>query len=307
MEMVQFHPTTIYIAGATRALVTEAVRGEGAKLIDKNGHRFMPEYHPMAELAPRDVVSRAMVHQMAKTHFTHVFLDARHMSEAAFRERFPGIYNMCISFDVNPAKQPIPVHPSAHYMVGGIVTDLAGQTSIQNLYAVGEVAYTGLHGANRLASNSLIEALVFGKRAGEHAGKLISEESEDLIPPRLTVDVESSSRTELDTADVRSSLRSLMWRNVGIERNGPHLEEAAEIIQFWSRYVLDKTFDSPTGWELQNMLEVATLVTRSASLRTETRGVHYRTDFPHTDDANWRVHIDWQSHRNAPTLTAVPS
>ncbi len=305
MEMVQFHPTTIYIAGATRALVTEAVRGEGAKLIDKNGYRFMPDYHPQAELAPRDVVSRAMIHQMAKTQFTHVFLDARHMSEAAFRDRFPGIYNMCISFDVNPSKQPIPVHPSAHYMVGGVVTDLFGQSSIENLYAIGEVSNTGLHGANRLASNSLIEALVFGKRAGEHAGQLIAGESEDLIPPKLVVEVESSSRTELDTSDVRSSLRSLMWRNVGIERNRPHLDEAVEIINFWSRYVLDKTFDTPSGWELQNMLEVATLVAKSASLRTETRGVHYRTDFPALDDQHWKVHIDWQSQRKAPMLAAV--
>jgi L-aspartate oxidase len=134
---------------------------------------------------------------------------------------------------------------------------------------------------------------------------MVSQESEDLIPPRLNIDVESSSRTELDTADVRSSLRLLMWRNVGIERNGPHLEEAGEIISFWSRYVLDKTFDHPAGWELQNMLEVATLVTRSAALRTETRGVHFRTDFPQIDDAHWRVHIDWQSQRNAPTLAAV--
>ena len=207
MEMVQFHPTTIYIAGATRALVTEAVRGEGAKLIDRNGYRFMPDYHPMAELAPRDVVSRAMLQQMVKTHFTHVFLDARHMSEEAFRDRFPGIYQMCISFDLNPATQPIPVHPSAHYMIGGVVTDLVGQTSIRDLYAIGEVSNTGLHGANRLASNSLIEALVFGKRAGEHAGQLIAGESGDLIPPKLTIEVESSSRTELDIADVRSSLR----------------------------------------------------------------------------------------------------
>ena len=305
MEMVQFHPTTIYIAGATRALVTEAVRGEGAKLIDKNGYRFMPDYHPQAELAPRDVVSRAMLAQMAKTHFTHVFLDARHMSEQAFKDRFPGIYEMCISFDLNPATQPIPVHPSAHYMVGGVVTDLHGRASIQNLYAIGEVSNTGLHGANRLASNSLIEALVFGKRAGEHAGQLIADESEDLIPPKLNVDIESSSRTELDTADVRSSLRSLMWRNVGIERNGPHLNEASEIINFWSRYVLDKTFDAPAGWELQNMLEVATLITRSAALRTETRGVHYRTDFPQTDDMHWKLHVDWQTHRPAPTLTPV--
>jgi L-aspartate oxidase len=305
MEMVQFHPTTIYIAGATRALVTEAVRGEGAKLIDKNGVRFMADYHPQLELAPRDVVSRAMLAQMAKTHFTHVFLDARHMSEQSFRERFPGIYDMCMSFDVNPAKQPIPVHPSAHYMVGGVVTDLDGLSSIQNLYAIGEVSNTGLHGANRLASNSLIEALVFGKRAGEHAGHLIAGESEDLIPPKLTIEVPPSSRTELDTGDVRSSLRSLMWRNVGIERNGPHLDEAAEIINFWSRYVLDKTFDAPGGWELQNMLEVAALITQSADLRTETRGVHYRTDFPARDDAHWKVHIDWQTQRNAPTLSPV--
>ncbi len=305
MEMVQFHPTTIYIAGATRALVTEAVRGEGAKLIDKNGYRFMPDYHPMAELAPRDIVSRSMLAQMAKTQFTHVFLDARHMSEDAFKARFPGIYEMCMSFAINPATKPIPVHPSAHYMVGGVVTDLLGRTSIDNLYAIGEVSNTGLHGANRLASNSLIEALVFGKRAGEHAGQLIADESEDLIPPKLNVEIESSARTELDTADVRSSLRSLMWRNVGIERHATHLEEAGEIIDFWSRYVLDKTFDNPAGWELQNMLQVASLVTRSAALRTESRGVHYRTDFPATDDQHWRVHIDWQSHRPAPTLAPV--
>src|SRR5206468_5041446 len=123
----------------------------------------------------------------------------------------------------------------------------------------------------------------------EHAGKLIADEAEDLIPPKLTVDVESSSRTELDTADVRSSLRSLMWRNVGIERNGPHLEESAEIISFWSRYVLDKTFDSPAGWELQNMLQVGALITKSASLRTETRGTHYRVDYPEMNDREWRV------------------
>lgn len=140
---------------------------------------------------------------------------------------------------------------------------------------------------------------------GEHAGRQIADEHEDLLPPRMVVDIESSGRTELDTADVRSSLRSLMWRNVGIERNGGHLEEAAEIIAFWSRYVLDKTFENPAGWELQNMLQVATLVTRAAGLRTETRGVHYRTDFPQTDDVNWRLHIDWQSQRNAPTLAAV--
>ena len=305
MEMVQFHPTTIYIAGATRALVSEAVRGEGAKLIDKTGHRFMPEYHPSAELAPRDVVSRAIIAQMAKTRATHVFLDARHMSETAFRERFPGIYQMCRSFEINPAKDPIPVHPSAHYMVGGVATDLFGRSSIPNLFAVGEAAYTGLHGANRLGSNSLIEALVFGKRAGETAAGRIGADPRngDLHAPRLTIDVAPSSRTELDTADVRSSLRALMWRNAGIERVGPRLEEAIEIISFWSRYVLDKTFDAPPGWELQNMLEVALVIARAAALRQETRGVHYRTDYPRTDDAVWKKHVDWNVAVDTPTLT----
>ena len=307
MEMMQFHPTTIYIAGATRALVTEAVRGEGATLIDKNGYRFMPDYHPQLELAPRDVVSRAMVAQMAKTKYTHVFLDARHMSEAAFKERFPGIYQMCMSFEINPSKQPIPVHPSAHYMVGGVATDLTGRTNIENLYAIGEAAYTGLHGANRLASNSLIEALVFGKRAGEDAGQQIAgDHGVDLHVPKLTAEIPTSARTELDISDVRTSLRALMWRNVGIERIGARLEESNEIIAFWSRYVLDKIFDSPTGWELQNMLEVAQLVARAATLREETRGVHYRTDFPHIDDMNWKVHIDWKSATAAtPMLSPV--
>ncbi len=302
MEMVQFHPTTIYIAGATRALVTEAIRGEGAKLIDKSGYRFMPDYHPMAELAPRDVVARAIISQMVKTKFTHVFLDATHMSETAFRERFPGIYEMCMSFEINPAHQPIPVHPSAHYMVGGVATDLEGRSSVTNLFAIGEASYTGLHGANRLGSNSLIEALVFGKRAGAAAGLQISAAHTDQIVPRITASIPDSHRTELDTADVRTSLRSLMWRNVGIERVGPRLEEAVEIVSFWSRYVLDKIFDAPTGWELQNMLQVARLVTLGAQLRQETRGVHYRTDFPKMDDAHWRKHIDFSSATEAATL-----
>jgi len=302
MEMVQFHPTTIYIAGATRALVSEAVRGEGARLIDKAGYRFMPDYHPMAELAPRDVVSRAIVAQMLKTKFTHVFLDARHISEAAFRERFPGIYQMCMSFEINPALQPIPVHPSAHYMVGGVATDLTGHTSVSNLYAIGEASYTGLHGANRLGSNSLIEALVFGKRAGAAAAEHIAAGHGDQTVPRITATIPASPRTELDTADVRTSLRSLMWRNVGIERMGPRLEEATEIIGFWSRYVLDKIFDTPGGWELQNMLQVSRLITAGAQVRQETRGVHYRTDFPKTDDAHWRKHIDFSSATDAATL-----
>ncbi len=296
MEMVQFHPTTIYIAGATRSLVSEAVRGEGATLIDKAGHRFMPAYHAMAELAPRDVVSRSILDHMAKTQTTHVFLDCRHMPRAAFAARFPGIFEVCQKFGIDPSQQPIPVHPSAHYMVGGVVCDLHGLTSVANLYTVGEAAYTGLHGANRLASNSLIEALVFGKRAGQHVLQTMTKPPRSTVVPRLTAEIPQSQRTELDMLDVLSSLRSLMWRNVGVERFGPRLDESAEIIDFWSRYILDKNFDKPPGWELQNMLQVARLITISANMRQETRGVHYRTDFPHLDDRNWRYHLDWQTN-----------
>ncbi len=296
MEMVQFHPTTIYIAGATRSLVSEAVRGEGATLIDKAGIRFMADYHPMADLAPRDIVSRAILDHMAKTQTTHVFLDCRHMSQEAFARRFPGIFEVCEKFGINPSKQPIPVHPSAHYMVGGVVCDLDGLTSVENLYTVGEVSYTGLHGANRLASNSLIEALVFGKRAGDHVLSSLALEMRNNIVPRLTAEIPQSQRTELDMQDVLSSLRSLMWRNVGVERFGPRLDEATEIIDFWSRYILDKTFDKPSGWELQNMLQVARLICVSANMRQETRGVHYRTDFAQLDDRNWRYHLDWRAN-----------
>ncbi len=307
MEMVQFHPTTIYIAGATRALVSEAVRGEGAKLIDKAGNRFMPDYHAAAELAPRDVVSRAIMAHMAKTRTTNVYLDARHLSEEAFKNRFPNIYQVCQSFGINPARQPIPVHPSAHYMVGGVATDLLGRTSVKCLYAAGEASYTGLHGANRLGSNSLIEALVFGARAGADAAQNVPAEARPIAAPRITSDVPASERTELDTQDVRSSLRSLMWRNVGVERSGPRLEEASEIIAFWSRYVLDKVFDAPAGWELQNMLTIGRLITQAATVREETRGVHYRTDFPEIDDEHWRCHLDFPPFGQSPVRAPVDS
>ena len=305
MEMVQFHPTTIYIAGATRALVSEAVRGEGATLIDKNGYRFMRDYDPAGELAPRDIVARAILAQLAKTHSTHVFLDARHLGTQAFQTRFPWIFETCRSFGIDPGTQPIPVHPSAHYMVGGVATDLFGRTSIPGLYAIGEASYTGLHGANRLASNSLIEALVFGKRAGDDAARRLAGEMRQLEIPRINAEIPPSQRTELDTQDILSSLRALMWRNVGIERSGPRLEESAEIIAFWSRYVLDKVFDAPAGWELQNMLQVARLIALGANARCETRGVHYRTDFPQTDDLNWRCHLDWQPNSDLPVKMPV--
>ncbi len=162
MEMVQFHPTTLYVAGSARALITEAVRGEGAYLIDRHGKRFMKDYHPMGELAPRDVVSRAIVEQIRKTHFTHVYLDVRHLPTEKFRLRFPTLAQLVDQFEIDISKDPIPIHPAAHYMIGGVDSDEHGQTSLNGLYAVGEASCSGLHGANRLGSNSLLEGLAFG-------------------------------------------------------------------------------------------------------------------------------------------------
>src|SRR5687767_7755063 len=171
MEMVQFHPTTLYVAGSSRALITEAVRGEGAYLVDRNGKRFMKDYHESAELAPRDVVSRAIVEQIRKTHFSHVYLDVRHLPNPEFRERFPQLARLLDEFGIDASKDLIPIHPAAHYMIGGIDVDGWGRSSLPGLYAVGEASCTGLHGANRLGSNSLLEGLAFGARAGAEAAK----------------------------------------------------------------------------------------------------------------------------------------
>jgi L-aspartate oxidase len=307
MEMVQFHPTTLYIAGSSRALVTEAVRGEGAFLVDHNGNRFMSDYHEMAELAPRDVVSRAIVEQIRKTHYTHVYLDVRHLPAQQFRERFPQLAHLTDEFSIDVTKDLIPIHPAAHYMIGGVDADLMGRTSLKGLYAVGEASCSGLHGANRLGSNSLLEGLAFGARAGADAARAAKEEA-ITFPKTLEHKVTDSTRTELDITDVKSSLRSLMWRNVGIERGGERLEETREIIAFWSRYVMDKTFDpaisresAVAGWELQNMLTACSLITAAAYTRTESRGAHFRMDYPHRDDEHWRMHLLWRRPAETPT------
>lgn len=306
MEMVQFHPTTLYLAGASRCLITEAVRGEGAYLVDRNGHRFMPDYHAMAELAPRDIVSRAIVEQIRKTHFSHVYLDVRHLEAEKFRQRFPQLAHLMDQFEINPAKDLIPVHPAAHYTVGGVEADEFGETSLPGLYAVGEASCSGLHGANRLASNSLLEGLAFGARAGKHAAESAVAKSVN-FPHALEHRIPPSTKTELDITDVKSSLRSVMWRNVGIERDGDRLNETREIIVFWSRYVMDKIFDpqvlgqaATAGWEMQNMLAVCALIASAAYTRSESRGVHYRMDFPDRDDEHWRLHLLWRRPMETP-------
>lgn len=292
LEFMQFHPTTLYIAGASRALITEALRGEGAILLDINHKPFMKEYHESAELAPRDIVSRAILDRMLKEDSTHVYLDVRHFGKERFSKRFPLISELCESFDIDVSQDLIPVRPSAHYMIGGVKADMLARTSIPNLYACGEVASTGLHGGNRLGSNSLLEGLVFGKLAGEIAGNDSKNEVNHLKYRRMKFSVALSDRSRLDTDDIRNSLRALMWRNVGITRRGDRLEEAQDIIGFWQRYVMDKVFDTPFGWECQNMLTTAMLMAQAAAKRNESRGVHFRGDFPERNDEDFSEHFE---------------
>jgi L-aspartate oxidase len=297
MEFVQFHPTVLYIAGASRHLISETVRGEGGRLVDKAGRPFMHEYHPQGDLAPRDVVSRAIISHMRKSGETHVFLDLAPLGHEA-RKRFPGIAKACAQFGIDIGTDRIPVRPAAHYMIGGVKVDGAGRTSLDRLYACGEVSSTGLHGANRLGSNSLLEGLVYGREAGRRIVEELSAAAPASaaaaareVPERIRSDVRRSTRGELNLPDVRNSLRSLMWRNVGIVRGAEDLAEADALIEFWQSYVLDKIFDQPAGWELQNMLALGRLMAHAALVRTETRGVHFRSDWPERDDGHWQKHI----------------
>jgi L-aspartate oxidase len=266
----------------------------------------MKDYDPAAELAARDVVSRAIVQQIRKTNFTHVYLDVRHLASEPFKGRFPQLSQLLEQFDINPARDLIPIHPATHYMIGGVDCDEHGKTTLPGLYAVGEAGCSGLHGANRLASNSLVEGLVFGARAGADAARWAMSH-EVKFPHHLEHRIARSTRTELDLTDVKSSLRSIMWRNCAIERTGDRLSETREIIAFWSRYVMDKTFtpsdmgqDAIGGWELQNMLTVCFLITTAAYTRTESRGAHYRLDYPDRDDEHWRLHLLWKRPMETP-------
>ena len=302
MEFMQFHPTVLYIPGGARTLITEAVRGAGAHLVDRDGRRFMPDFDERAELAPRDVVSRAITEVMHRTHHSNVYLDLSHLDAAFVRGRFPGMAATCAKFGLDLARDRIPVRPGAHYMIGGVQVDDVGRTSVPGLFAAGEVTSSGLHGANRLASNSLLEGLVYGARAGRAASReAIDLGGDDFRVPALSNQREIESNGPLDLADIRNSLKSLMWRQVGVERSAVSLGEALEAVEGWCRYVLPRQFASPDGWQLQNMLEVARLMIRSAMLREETRGVHVRRDFPETSDA-WLGHIAWKRGGPRPTI-----
>jgi L-aspartate oxidase len=291
LEFMQFHPTVLYIAGSSRDLITEAMRGEGAHLIDRFGHRFMPDYDPRAELAPRDVVSWAIVSQMEKTRHPNVYLTLTHLDPERVRARFPGIAAICAKFDLDITRDRIPVRPGAHYMMGGVTVDLEGRTTLPGLWAAGEVTSSGLHGANRLASNSLLEAMVFGAHAGEGASRAAMERNDSFRAPPLANPPSAPARQVLNLADIRNSLKSLMWRSVGVRRDAEGLREGLENVEHWCRYVLGQQFSRPAGWELQNMLTVSRLMIRAALERTESRGSHVRTDYPQRDDAQWLRHL----------------
>ena len=291
MEFMQFHPTTLYVAGAARLLVTEALRGEGAHLVDADGVRFMQEVHELAELAPRDIVARGIVRRLRETGGRGVYLDLRHLPAEMLRARFPGIDRLCKSYGLDFTSERLPVHPSAHYTIGGVEVDHEGQTSVPRLLAVGEASCSGLHGANRLGSNSLLEGLVFGRRAGRKAGELAAGSMGNVA--RLSLESASfqpERRVEIDIDDVLATLRAEAWRDLGIERDGPGLRHAVERLSYWSSYVLPQLFAGPRGWELQNVLTVASLMARGALWREESRGAHYRADFPHPDDERFKRH-----------------
>ena len=296
MEFMQFHPTVLYIAGSSRTLITEAVRGEGAYLVDSHGYRFMKDYDTRLELAPRDVVSKSIVAQMDKTQSACVYLTLAHLDPEHVRQRFPGIAKVCQSFGLDITKDPIPVRPGAHYMIGGALVDQHARTSLPGLWAAGEVTSSGLHGANRLASNSLLEGLVYGAVAGRGASQAALKDSTvglSVLPIRY--EAERSDTQEIDLADIRNSVRSLMWRQVGVHRKKERLEEALEQLIRYSSYVLAHRPSGIEGWELQNMLTVGLMMTHAALARNESRGVHLRLDYPKLDNEHWRKHLAMQN------------
>lgn len=294
MEFMQFHPTVLYIAGSSRTLVTEAVRGAGAYLVDCHSQRFMEDYDHRMELAPRDVVSQSIVQQMAKTQHPCVYLTLKHMDPQKVRDEFPGFCAACSEFGLDATQDPIPVRPGAHYMVGGVEVDADGRTSIPGLWAAGEVTSSGLHGANRLASNSLLEGLVYGARAGELSADAAEAQPDDFSASRIISTNRPKPSRSLDVADIRNSIQSLMQRRVGVQRNARELRAALEQIGQYSNYVLGRAFDTEAGWELQNLITVAHLITEGALARCESRGVHFRTDYPQTDDTSWRIHLPFE-------------
>jgi L-aspartate oxidase len=295
MEFVQFHPTVLDVEGAPRFLLSEALRGEGAQLVDATGEAFMHRYHPAKDLAPRDVVSRSIVRESERTGGP-IFLSLRHLNVDEVHRRFPTIAATCLKAGFDLARDLIPVGPAAHYVMGGVETDLDGRTSVAGLFAAGEAACTRVHGANRLASNSLLEGLVFGARAG----RAMAGAPRDAELPEMTVLAGSHppgadrGQTRLTPLD-EHEIRRLMWKCVGLFRERTNLLQAVELLRD-QHAALDNRLATQVpldhdGWRRASIVTVASLIARAALRREESRGGHFRTDFPTRDDLKWKVHI----------------
>jgi L-aspartate oxidase len=299
MEFIQFHPTCLYHPQERSFLITEALRGEGAHLKLPDGTRFMPQHDERGELAPRDIVARAIDFEMKKHGLDHVWLDATHLGEAFLKEHFPTVHARCLSLGIDIAQQPIPVVPAAHYTCGGVVTDLLGRTDVPGLYAVGETTYTGLHGANRLASNSLLECVVLGQTCAAD----ITAQGVNSVPPVKDWDESqvSNADEEVVIAHNWDELRLVMWNYVGIVRTTRRLERALhrikllrkEIDEYYANFKVSRDL-----LELRNLVDCAELIVRSALSRQESRGLHFSRDYPETLPVSFPTILCKKAKRN---------
>ncbi len=284
MEFVQFHPTSLYSPTAPQFLLSEAMRGEGALLRNIDKKQFMGSYHAHAELAPRDIVSRAIISEMVKTNSNHVYLDLRHLEKHFVKNRFPRIHSTCLRYDIDITEDLIPVSPAAHYIMGGVKTDIDGRTSVRGLYAAGEVSCTGVHGANRLASNSLLEGLVFGARTGTAACEMT-------VRPDSSIRYNFTPSTIPDTDEIRRALRKLMWEKAGIIRCAKSLGEAADQLRVWRDHI-HRDYATRNELELKNMLTISEIIVQAALARKGSVGAHYRSDHKERGE-RWQEHLWW--------------
>ncbi len=279
MEFVQFHPTTLYHPDARAFLITEALRGEGGVLRHADGDAFMERYHPLRDLAPRDIVARAIVREMKARNVPNVFLDATHIPAEKIQHHFPTVYEKCLSVGIDITQVPIPIVPAQHYQCGGVITDLQGATDIARLYAAGEVACTGVHGANRLASNSLLEAMVYGRRAARHA-LACADSAFTPQASQTSTNAPAASGERVFSADLLTEIRRLMQNRVGIVRTTEELTATREALQKTGAVTEGETPAAVEDWELKNVAQVALLIVESALKRHESRGLHYILDYP---------------------------
>lgn len=291
MEFIQFHPTALYVEGGEVFLISEAVRGEGAYLLNHDGYRFMLDYHELAELAPRDIVSRAIYNEMRKSGKNFVFLTLRHLNPEFVKKRFSNIYSACLKYGIDITKDLVPVAPAAHYTIGGVRTGLMAETNIKYLFACGEVACTGVHGANRLASNSLLECIVFAKRAVDGALENKAYKTDPKYDEDQFISPILSGKSREAFLSLKDRISTIMTNCVGIVRNEGDLKKA--IVELENISEEAKELNGEYKLRMQNIIDVSLLIARSALIRTESRGVHIREDFPE-ENPMWRVHIVWK-------------